>query len=543
MKRFQFAFAFCALVFTFGTQLGAPLGAQIIHDPNDRIYKDIDRWAANGYITQSLPLIRPYPIQLFDELLDDVIERGGVEDREKAAAYKAELAPTSRFLHVGVQAEVVGQDDNTMLTLAPSVDGNFRLMDWITASYFFSFYASEGTPGEELRVPGTYSPFPDLILDNANAGNFWFYPDWTSATAFGSSRLYFQAGVTRTAIGPFYENSTVVGPQAGRAGHFSLNYRHSKGSFEMLLMTLTASNDFGEGKFPNKYLIFHSINFNPSPNFEFGLQESVIWGGRMEYLYLVPFAVLFTSQALSDFGDNSFIGFHMRWDIPGHIQLLGQLYVDDFHFNDFMRFKWNTKYKFSGQLGLTWAPPESPLASLQADYTIIFPYMYSHWNVPDADRYEKEKPNYLIYSHGGRNLGSELDPNSHRISLKSSWRTIRGLDVSAALYFTQHGNASENVPSDGWLEDREKEGHDGSIYDDGSTKNGNNYSEARFLTQKTLDTRLAAGLGAAWRMPFFSFAEFSLFANCMFEYGWNRNLVRDNNGIVNYWSVGGSWRW
>jgi hypothetical protein len=532
MKRFYFAGVLFALV--------SSLGAQIIHDPNDRIYKDIDRWAANGYITQSLPLIRPYPLQLFDELLDDVIEKGGDEDREKASAYKAELGPESRFLHVSVQAEAVGQDGDVMLTFAPAIDGNFRLMDWITASYFFGIYASEGKPGEELQVPGTYSPFPDLILDNANAGKFWLYPDWTSATAFGSSRLYFQAGVNRTSIGPFYDSSTIVGPQAGRAGHFSLNFRHDKGSFEMLLMTLTASDDFGNGRFPNKYLIFHSINFNPLPHFEFGLQESVIWGGRMEYLYLVPFAVLFTSQALSDFGDNSFIGFHARWDLPRHIQLLGQLYVDDFHFNDFVRFKWNTKYKFSGQLGLTWAPPESPLALLQADYTIIFPYMYSHWNVPEDARYDKNVPNYLIYSHAGKSLGSDLEPNSHKVSIKSSWRTIRNLDISTAIYFTQHGNASENVPAGDW---KENERHDGSIYDDGSTNDGNNYTEIRFLTQPVIDTRLAAGVGVQWTMPFFSFGEFSLFANYVLEYGWNRNLVKDNNGIVNYWSVGGSWRW
>ncbi|MDR0558114.1 MAG: capsule assembly Wzi family protein [Treponema sp.] len=537
MKRFWIAVVFFALAFTHG----ARLEAQIIHDPNDRIYRDIDRWAATGYITQSLPLIRPYPLQLFDELLDDVIERGGVEDREKAAAYKAELGPASRFLHAGVQAEAVGQDDDISMVFAPAIDGSFWLMDWITASYFFAFYGSDRKPGEELRVPGTYSPFPDLILDNVNAGNIWFYPDWTSATAFGSGNFYFQAGVNRTAIGPFYENSTVVGPQAGRAGHFSLNYRRSKGSFEMLLMTLAASDDFGKGRFPNKYLIFHSINFNPLPNLEFGLQESVIWGGRMEYLYLVPFAALFTSQALSDFGDNSFIGFHMRWDIPGNIQMLGQVYVDDFHMNDFMRFKWNTKYKFSGQLGLTWAPPEGPLASLHADYTIIFPYMYSHWNVPEESRYKSGTPNYLIYSQGGRNLGSDLDPNSHRISMKSSWRTIRNLDLSASLYFTQHGNASDNVPSGDWENDNGR--HDGSIYDDGFTKDGNNYSVIRFLTQNTLDTRLAAGLEVAWRLPFLSFGEFSLFANYVFEYGWNRDLVRDNNGIVNYWSVGGSWRW
>jgi hypothetical protein len=528
--------------------LVSALGAQVIHDPTDKIYKDIDRWAANGYITQSLPLIRPYPIQLLNEILDEAIEKGADEDREKAAAYKAELGTGSRFLHAGVKAEGVGQNGDVMLVFAPFADGNFQFQDWITASYFFAFYASDRIPGEELQVPGTSSPFPDLIRDDVNIGKFWFYPDWTSTAAFGNSRLYFQAGVNRTAIGPFYESSTVVGPHAGRAGHFSLNFRQPKGSFEVLLMTLTASDDFGNGRFPNKYLMFHSFNLNIIPNVEFGFQEAVLWGERMEYLYLVPFSLLFTSQALSDFGDNSFMGFHVRWDLPSHIRLLTQVYVDDFHVNDFIRFKWNSKYKFSGQAGLTWAPPESVLASLEAEYTIIFPYMYSHWNVPEDNRYKIEAgekvgaPNYLIYSHGGRGLGSELEPNSHKIAIKTAWRTIRNLDLSAALYFTQHGNASENVPDDGWGEP-DKQRHDGSIYDDGSTKDGNNYSEVRFLTQSMLDTRLAAGLGVRWNMPFFSFGEFSVFANYVLEYGWNRDLQRDNNGIVNYWSVGGSWRW
>jgi hypothetical protein len=63
------------------------LNAQIIHDPNDPIYRDINLWSVQGYITSSLPLIRPYPAQLIDTLLSEVIKNGNSEARAGAAKY------------------------------------------------------------------------------------------------------------------------------------------------------------------------------------------------------------------------------------------------------------------------------------------------------------------------------------------------------------------------------------------------------------------------------------------------------------------------
>jgi hypothetical protein len=60
MKRYVAALSLGFLVFV-------SLNAQVVHDPNDAIYRDIDRWSVRGYILGSLPLIRPYPAQLIDE--------------------------------------------------------------------------------------------------------------------------------------------------------------------------------------------------------------------------------------------------------------------------------------------------------------------------------------------------------------------------------------------------------------------------------------------------------------------------------------------
>jgi hypothetical protein len=316
----------------------------------------------------------------------------------------------------------------------------------------------------------------------------------------------------------------------------------------MLLLALSASNDLGEEMFPEKYLMFHSLNFNPWPNFEFGFLESVVWGGRLEALYLVPFVNLFGAQSMSgDFADNSFLGFHIRWNALRNMQIAAQFYVDDFHANDVMRLQFNTKYKLAAEAGLVWAPDSGFLSTLSADYTMVFPYMYTHWNTPDAARYDPEKPNYLNYSHMGRNLGTDLKPNSDRISVRTAWRTLPNLDLSLGAYFTRHANASDNVPAGGYVnpddspEDKDKY-HDGTIFDDGDTKNGNNYSYLRFLIQDNIDTRLAGSFGVKWTLPTVA-AAFSLNADYALEYGWNRDLEKDNNGLTHYWSFGGSWRW
>jgi hypothetical protein len=143
----------------------------------------------------------------------------------------------------------------------------------------------------------------------------------------------------------------------------------------------------------------------------------------------------------------------------------------------------------------------------------------------------------------GRNLGTDLEPNSDRISVRTTWRTLPNLDLSLGAWFTRHAHASEGADYDGNKDPNDKnEYHKGNIFDDGDLVDGNNYSYLRFLIQDTIDTRLAGVFGVTWTLPT-SFGAFSLNADYALEYGWNRNLEKNNNGLTNYWSIGGSWRW
>ena len=542
------------------------LRAQIIHDPNDGIYRDLDRWALQGCFTQSLPMIRPYPPQLVEALLVEALERGNEAAAEKAGRYLQRLnsprapkgegepkprsvyrAPAGRgVLHAGFTGGAEGLDGDASLLGGPFADASLRLTDWLAGSLSMYVYGSTRDPEEGYNVPGTYSPYPDLVADWSEIGDWEILQNWTSALTIGTGGLYFQAGLIRSSMGPFYDNGVILGPQASRAGHFGLAYRRPRWSFEMLWLELTAADTRGQGRYAEKHLVSHALNFRPVPAVEISFMEAVVWGGRIEPLYLLPLNNLFAAQSMAEFGDNSLLGFLFRWSFARNAQLLTQLYIDDLHFNDLIQGNFNTKYKLAGEFGFAFAPETGPLLSLAADYTAVFPYMYTHLANFDKtkypDRYKTPEINYQDYSHAGRNLGPDLEPNSDRISVRSAWRTLPGLDLNLSASLIRHGNASENSIDEGRMNSAY---HDGSIFDDGNydyPPYDNNYMNLRFLIQPVLETLLACGIGAVWTCPT-RLGDFSLSAEYAAEYGWNRGCVPESNGLRHYWSLTGVWRY
>lgn len=520
------------------------LDAQTVHDPNGDIYKDIDRWFVQGSIKEYLPLIRPYPLPLIDRILEDVVENGSAAEREKAAKYQELLAPGSRFLHPGAFASVEGKDSDYGFIGAPFVEGSGRINEYLSASYFLGIYGFTDEEGEAFNVPGTYSPYPDIIDDTANVGKVELRPGWTSLMAVGKSDMYFQAGLARSSVGPFYDNGPVVGPQAPKAGHFSFVVWRPRWSYEILFQSITATDDFGNGKFADKYNIIHMLSFRPIPKLELGFVQAIVWGERLEPMYLVPFSFLFASQSMNGFGDNALMGLHLNWRPVDSLLFKGQTYADDISFNGL--FSGDYKFKLAAEAGVSWTPKRGFLSKLDFDYTAVLPYMYTHWNQSDENRYNsqgKQYPNYLNYTHLGRNLGPDLEPNSDRISVRSYWNPFTNVDLNISAYFTRHGNASEGLKG---LEDTTI--HDGSVFDDGSLKVGtdpveqNPYTNISFLGQDVLDIRFGGSLGLCWTIPS-TIGVFKLMGEYGLEYGWNRELVEDDDGLDHYWSIGGMWSW
>jgi hypothetical protein len=567
--RLANAFLICFVLFT------AAIGAQTIHEPNSDIYKDIDRWAVQGYIKEFLPLIRPYPVPLIEQILSDVIDNGDDDERFHAEQYMRKVAPPyPKYFNPGLMGYLQGENKDYGLFGAGFVEGLFRIREILSTSYHFGIYGMTDENGDRFIPYGNYSPYADLIEDTANVGPIELRPQWTSITAIGKSDLYFQAGLTRTSVGPFFDNSVVVGPQAPRAGHFSFVIWEPKWSFDMLFNLLGATDDFGNGQYADKYLVMHNISVRPVNNFEIGFIQTLIWGGRFEALYLVPLSFLFASQSIYGFEDNSLMGLHFRWKTFDTFLVRGIAYLDDLHLNELLR--GSLRSKAAGQIGISWTPKKTLLSKLDLDYTAVLPFMYTHWNEvnsSEAGRYNgawnygdgiiytnPNSPNYLNYTHLGRSIGSDLQPNSDRVSLKTNWALNRNIELRFGAYFSRHGNASQSAIDEGLME---ADLHNGSVLDDGcqdpwllygpdktdekSKRIG--YGFAFWLTQDVIDMRLGGTIGVTLTTIPLPSGIYKVFIDYGLEYGWNRGTrahpapVSGNNGFNHTWSLGMSWRY
>ena len=148
----------------------------------------------------------------------------------------------------------------------------------------------------------------------------------------------------------------------------------------------------------------------------------------------------------------------------------------------------------------------------------------------------------------GRNIGPDLEPNSDRISLRTAWNIIPNIDANLSVYLIRHGNASEGLNKD------PNDINDGSIFDDGSDSSGssiigNPRSNLFLLTQDVLDIRLGGGIGITWTIPN-PIGVLKFTGGYGLEYGWNRSMrgigggpQKGNNGLDQYWSIGGMWSW
>ncbi len=316
--------------------------AQVTHDVNDSLYRDLDRWATRGYVTK-LPSIRPYPLQLVTELLAEVVSSGSPDASAKAREYLEALGcgdeRESMKIHVGALAALRMEDSDYSLEGAPSVDALFIPNPLLAASVSLDVYGTTNAASDEIEIPGVFSPYADFVEDQASVGSLYILQRFTSMASVGTDSVYFQAGISRNSFGPFFDNGVVLGPQAPRTGHFSLGYRGDHWSFGEVLLTLMATDNNGENHYPDKYLILHTFDFYPSRSLEFGFSETVVWGDYFGILYLAPFTELFAAQSLTGFEDNSLFDVHGSWMPFDGFKVLGQVYVDDLSFNDLVKLK------------------------------------------------------------------------------------------------------------------------------------------------------------------------------------------------------------
>ncbi|MBN2440004.1 MAG: hypothetical protein JXJ04_01620 [Spirochaetales bacterium] len=523
------------------TALCSRLPAQLISDPQDRIYTYLSLWHEKGYI-RTLPIIRPYSLQVIIPLLKQVEKHGDPRSRTLAEDFiKACTIPNLKLskekvfpgpIHFGYEEKALFDFDK----YAGKHTMQITSTGFVTPGVSYSGKLSLGIidNSDELEIQ-KWSRFYDEAktgggVVETESGSLGTGHYGTAGLFFGTENLIFQAGVMRSSFGPFFDNGPVVTPEAPAAGHLSFTYNANWFSFSSLFLDLyakyTVDNLTGEKEeIPSpeeKYLVIHNVRFYFTDWLNLGIIQSTLCGGSFNPVYLIPLQHAFFTQQL--FGDSasSIIGLFTQVSLPFDLQWNTVLYVDDWDaFSSSAKTDVNginfdsAQNKLALQTGVTWSPCYDIFKRIKFSYLMITPYMYTHHAGGD--------PSYLTYTHDGKNIGTILEPNSDQLYLDIFLTPLSWLEIDLWTKFTRHGNASEGFEEDGVTSD-------GTVFDDGFQSDGTItfYGPSRFLTQDIIEHVLQLGCIVDCYIDI-PYVTTYVSVGYTYQYIWNKNLEKDVN--------------
>ena len=460
--------------------VAAPLPAQSLFDPADRIYRHLAIWEQRGYFAP-LPALRPYAPQLVVELLHQVVAAGAAPDRELASAYLRELTPddgdsglrlppfTASVYGGLIAASPPAPDHRTLFGGGIESTSRFGLFAYSAAFRYWWESAAEPV----LRYRSPYRPVfpragPDFAIgDTRFAGK----EDLRATAAFGTARLSLQGGFAQGAFGAPPYDSVVLGTGAPPTAHLAAVFRGDRIIYTAAFMELVAEQAVrpdgtryrlkgnpGTTGFPSKYLMLHALQWQALPWLSLDAFSTALFGARLSLYSLLPMA--FVTEPFTLDYDNTLAGVAARVRLPWGLSAAATLYLDDY--NLFAGETFNPSpfaNKTAGQAALSWAPPAvtGVVGMVSLDYLFVAPYMYTH---------SSHQPiNYLTYTHRKLPLANALQPNSDQWTVAALATPAAGLDLELTARAIRHGNASARRAQRGPYDD-------GSIWDDGYDEGG-----------------------------------------------------------------------
>ncbi|UOQ54625.1 capsule assembly Wzi family protein [Hymenobacter cellulosivorans] len=233
-----------------------------------------------------------------------------------------------------------------------------------------------------------------------------------------------------------------------------VNTRIWKFNYQNLFAELTAQREVADQVYPKKYMALHHLSFDVTPNFNIGVFESTILGGRnpepdtvyangkvipgrrargFELQYLNP--VIFYRAVEQNVGsaDNAILGLDFKWNILHRGQIYGQLVLDEFKISEIRAGSgwWANKQAF--QIGGKYIDVAGiKNLDVQAEFNYIRPYTYQHEEI------------YTNYQHYQQPLAHPMGANLYELLGVLSYQPLPRLNVVGKAFYTKQG--LDNVP-------------------------------------------------------------------------------------------------
>ena len=526
------------------------LFAQVSTDPSDNFYTQVERWETLGLIERQ-PALRPYALPVIEKILNAVIESDSESEAEVAKQIYEDTfgKPWGLLLDVTGYAKKKSDGLNKRILAKYGVEGDASFLNFMSAGYQLDFLTdvfSVNNLTPEYAVLPAYRYFSYFMADG-KGDTLQNTMEVDGNLAFHFNDFYFQTGINHNSFGPFYDKSIVFSSNSKHTANFVLTYMGKNWNFSEAMFMLSATNSNGvwynnPSKYPNKWLLMHNIDWNINPHISISFYETVIYGKRFDPSYLIPMLYMVT-QGITGYGDdNLFMGGSFVYKPFAGFSVIGDFYLDDVGFTDIKKYR-DIKLHCAGSIGTRYVPQNSSIIQMvKADYTLVTPFMYSHWqDNANGNAVSLSEVNYQMYTTAGRPMGSSLAPNSDRISISSSFKPVAGLSIDVGGTFIRHGNVTESLfkdeqiallaskegqySTDGSITQHPVYGKYGDESNDGYLPSANH--RTMILTQPTKEYTFQADVNLGYEFPKTKIGKFAVNLGYTFEYIHNYGVGKD----------------
>jgi hypothetical protein len=211
-----------------------------------------------------------------------------------------------------------------------------------------------------------------------------------------------------------------------------LNTRIWKLNFQNLFMELTSAYQRGlDQNLGKKYAAMHHLDLNITRWLNVGVFEGVIFGKRdhFEFGYLNPVIFYRSAEQQNGSPDNAVLGVDAKANLVKHVQLYGQLLLDELKLDEVKKKWWGNKYAF--QLGVKYIDAFGIAnLDLQGEWNRVRPFTYSH---------DDSVANYTNYNQP---LAHPLGANFNELIGVIRYQPMPRLTLHAKTIYYQQG---ENI--------------------------------------------------------------------------------------------------
>jgi hypothetical protein len=524
-------------LFALVALLSASLCAQSVMDPSDSVYEDIRDWQTKGLVGL-LPQLKPYPAQLVKDVLAKVTDSGSSIDANRARYQSERLF--GKPISVGAKGEgtVLAGTGASAKQLVGGIFAAGHLEPIDLASIEFDFNIIASNKGFSTLVSPSYEKTSyDLIDDPMTISTsipIYGYFLGNASAAYGTSEAYIQAGLNRSSWGDFGDDGIVLSPDAFHTGNFHAAINRDTWNYGLSMFCLSATTNGNGAFYPEKFLVLHSLTAAPAPFLEITFFENMVYGKRIEPLYMIPVVPMMISQGMAGFNDdNLMMGVSFKYKPIKGLAWSTSVMMDDMNLNELIKFDFNTMMKLAGQTGVVWTPENAFVSSVSLDYTMVMPYMYTH-SSNDSEIDHLGVVNYQNYTNRGYGIGSQLNPNSDCVALKTTVRPFDSLQLKLAASFIRHANVNESLPDA--VAARYLDAANQYYHSNGGINNYPELDEAYikfarenllFLSQETMEYTIRGTVDASWELPREVWGQISLTAAWTCEYIINYGVEND----------------